>query len=138
MMPNTRLVAVAGAAALVLAGCSSPKVTFITPTSATKTSTVAAQPTESSSAPTVDDAGGTRLDGEACVAITGANLDLSAASNAQDARTAADTLEKYEPPQSAQDAIEHFVETGGAQFDDPSYKKFNDALDKWVHQVCPR
>jgi hypothetical protein len=45
-------------------------------------------------------------------------LDLTAASNAQD-------------------AIEHFVQTGGAQFDDPSYKKFNDALDKWVHQVCP-
>ena len=70
MMPNSRLVAVAGAAALILVGCSSPKVTFITPTSATKTSTVAAQPTESSSAPTVDDAGGTRLDGEACVAVT--------------------------------------------------------------------
>jgi hypothetical protein len=137
-MPNKWRIAVAGAAALVLAGCSSPKVTFITPTSATKTSTAAAQSTESSSPPSADDASGTRLDGEACVAITGANLDLSAASNAQDARTAADTLEKYEPPQSAQDAIEHFVETGGAQFDDPSYKKFNDALDKWVHQVCPR
>lgn len=137
-MPNKWRIAVAGAAALVLAGCSSPKVTFITPTSAAKTSTAAAQSTESSSPPSADDASGTRLDGEACVAITGANLDLSAASNAQDARTAADTLEKYEPPQSAQDAIEHFVETGGAQFDDPSYKKFNDALDKWVHQVCPR
>jgi hypothetical protein len=137
-MPNSRLVAVAGAAALILAGCSSPKVTYITPTPATNTSTVAAQPTESSSAPTVDDAGGKRLDGEACVDVTQANLDLSAASNAQDARTAADVLEKYEPSESARDAIEHFVQTGGAQFDDPGYKKFNDALDGWVHQVCPR
>jgi hypothetical protein len=138
MMPSTRLVAVTGVAALVLVGCSSPKVTYLTPTAATKTSTVAAQPTESSSAPTVDDAAGTRLDGEGCVAVTQANLDLSAASNAQDARTAADILEKYEPSESARDAIEHFVETGGAQFDDPGYKKFNDALDTWVHQVCPR
>ena len=138
MMPNTRLVVVAGAAALVIAGCSSPKVTYITPSSATQTSTVAAQATESSSAPTADDAGGTRLDGEACVEVTQANLDLSAASNAQDARTAADVLEKYTPSASARDAIEHFVQTGGAQFDDPGYKKNNDALDTWVHQVCPR
>jgi hypothetical protein len=138
MMPNTRLVAVAGAAVLVLAGCSSPKITITPPTSATNTSAVAAQPTESSSAPTVDDAGGTRLDGEGCVEVTQANLDLSAASNTQDARTAADILEKYTPSASARDAIEHFVQTGGAQFDDPGYKRFNDALDSWVHQVCPR
>jgi hypothetical protein len=138
MMPNTRLVAVAGAAGLLLAACSSPKVTITPPTSATSTSVVAAQPTESSSAPTVDEAGGTRLDGEGCVAVTQANLDLSTASNTQDARTAADILEKYTPSESARDAIEHFVQTGGAQFDDPGYKRFNDALDSWVHQVCPR
>jgi hypothetical protein len=138
MRPNTWCVAVVGAAALALVGCSSPKVTHLTPAPATKTSTSVAQPSESSSASSGDEASGTRLDGEACVAITGANLDLSAASNAQDARTAADTLEKYEPSESAHEAIEHFVQTGGAQFDDPSYKKFNDALDKWVHQVCPR
>jgi hypothetical protein len=137
-MPNRRLVAVAGLAALILTGCSSPKVTIRPPTSAATTSAAAAESTESSPAPPADDAGGTRLDGEGCLAVTQANLDLSAASNAQDARTAADTLEKYSPSQSAQDAIEHFVKTGGAQFDDPSYKKFNDALDKWVHQVCPR
>jgi hypothetical protein len=115
MMPNKRLVTVAGPAALA----------------------AVAQSTESSPEPPADDAGGARLDGEARLAITQGNLDLTAASNAQDARTAADILEKYTPSQSAQDAIEHFVQTGGAQFDDPSYKKFNDALDKWVHQVCP-
>lgn len=144
MMPKLRLVAVAGAAALMLVGCSSPKVTIRPPSSATTTSAAAAQSTaaestEASPAPPADDAGGTtRLDGEGCLAFTQANLDLSAASNTQDARTAADILEKYEPSQSAQDAIEHFVQTGGAQFDDPDYKKSNDALDKWVHQVCPR
>jgi hypothetical protein len=137
MMPNKRLVAVAGAAALVLVGCSSPKVTIRPPTSAAPTSTAVAQSTGSSPEPPADDAGGARLDGESCLAITQGNLDLTAASNAQDARTAADILEKYTPSQSAQDAIEHFVQTGGAQFDDPSYKKFNGALDKWVHQVCP-
>jgi hypothetical protein len=138
MMPDKRLVAVAGAVALVLVGCSSPKVTIRPPTSAATTSAAVAQSTESSPEPPADDAGVTRLDGEACLAITQANLDLTAASNAQDARTAADILEKYTPPQSAQDAIEHFVQTGGAQFDDPSYKKTNDVLDNWVHQVCPR
>jgi len=138
MTPNTWRVAVVGVAALALVGCSGPKTTYITPAPATKTSTAVTQSTESPAAQSPDEASGTRLDGEACVAITEANLDLSAASNAQDARTAADTLEKYEPSDSAHDAIEHFVQTGGAQFDDPSYKKFNDALDKWVHQVCPR
>lgn len=137
-MLKLRFLAAAGVAALVLAGCSSPKVTIRPPTSTTNTSTAAAQSTESSPEPPADDSGGTRLDGEACLAITQANLDLSAASNAQDARTAADILEKYSPSPSAQDAIEHFVQTGGAQFDDPSYKASNDALDKWVHQVCPR
>ena len=142
-MPNKQLVAVAGAAALMLVGCSSPKVTIRPPTSDTKTSAAAAQSTEAqateaSPAPPADDAGGTRLDGEGCLAVTQANLDLSAASNTQDARTAGDILEKYEPSESAKDAIEHFVKTGGAQFDDPDYKKSNDALDKWVHQVCPR
>ncbi len=141
MLPNSRRVAIAGVAALILVGCSSPKVTIRPPTSDTKTSAAAAQSTEAQAteAPApADDAGGTRLDGEGCLAVTQANLDLSAASNTQDARTAADILEKYEPSESAKDAIEHFVQTGGAQFDDPDYKKSNDALDKWVHQVCPR
>ena len=97
MTPNTWRVAVVGAAALALVGCSSPKTSHITPAPATKTSTAAAQSPESPALQSGDEASGTRLDGEACVAITGANLDLSAAANAQDARTAANTLEKYEP-----------------------------------------
>jgi hypothetical protein len=137
MKPHTSRIAAVAVAALALAGCSS-KPTVITLTPASTTSPAAPQSTAAESPPSANDASGTRLDGEACVAITGANLDLSAASNAQDARTAAETLEKYEPPQSARDAIEHFVQTGGAQFDDPGYKSNNDALDKWVHQVCPR
>lgn len=77
------------------------------------------------------------LDSSSCVDVTGASLDLSAAMNPKDARTAADTLEKFDPPAEAKTAIEHFVTTGGAQFDDPDYDKSNKALDDWVHQVCP-
>ncbi len=54
-----------------------------------------------------------------------------------DARKAADTLEKYNPPAQVKDAIEHFVTTGGAHFDDPDYTKNNKTLANWVSQVCP-
>jgi uncharacterized lipoprotein YbaY len=136
---NRRLVAMAGAAALALVGCSSPTPTIPTPASAAKTSTQAQQSPESSSAATASagDTSSTPLDGDACVEVTGADLDLAAASNTEDARTAADTLKKYQPPPPVQDAIEHFVGTGGAQFDDQQFNKYNDAIEKWVHQVCP-
>ena len=125
--------------ALILVGCSSPTPTIPTPASTAKKSTQADHSTESLYPPTpsVDDVASAQLDGEACVEVTGANLDLAVASNAEDARVAADTLDKYEPPRSVQDAIEHFVESGGAQFDDPSFNEYNDAIEKWVHQVCP-
>jgi hypothetical protein len=45
-------------------------------------------------------------------------------------RKAADTLERYNPPGSVKDAIEHFVTAGGAHFDDPDYTKNNKVLDK--------
>jgi hypothetical protein len=77
------------------------------------------------------------LDGDACVEVTGASLDLSVATDADEARTAADTLDKYDPSGSANEAIEHFVSTGGAQIDDSDFTKYNDDLDNWVHQVCP-
>lgn len=134
-----RLVATAGAAALTLVGCSSPTPTIPTPASASKTSTLARQSTESSSAATASTVNTVNapLDGGACVEVTGADLDLAAASNTEDARTAADTLKKYQPPPPVQDAIEHFVGTGGAQFDDQDFNQYNDAIEKWVHQVCP-
>jgi hypothetical protein len=33
--------------------------------------------------------------------------------------------------------VDHFVGTGGAQFDDPEYDKYNNAIEGWVKQVCP-
>jgi hypothetical protein len=49
----------------------------------------------------------------------------------------ADTLEKYNPPAQVKDAIEHFVTTGGAHFDDPDYTTNNKLVADWVKQVCP-
>jgi hypothetical protein len=53
------------------------------------------------------------------------------------ARKAATTLENYNPPGQVKDAIEHFVTTGGAHFDDPDYTKNHNTVDGWVKQVCP-
>lgn len=78
-----------------------------------------------------------QLDTSQCVDVTGANADLLAANDKDAARKAADTLEGYHPPASVKDAIEHFVNTGGAHFDDPDYTKSNKVLDNWVKQVCP-
>jgi hypothetical protein len=123
-------------------GCSSSKPTAPTPV-ASKTS----QSTPSTSQPpssTPEEAnpaetapGSAPLEGSACGDVSGANLDLATAMNKDDARKAADTLAKYDPPAAVKDAIEHFVQTGGAQFDDPDYAKDNKLVDGWVRQICP-
>jgi hypothetical protein len=64
-------------------------------------------------------------------------VDLLAASDKDAARNAADTLENYHPPTSVKNAIENFVSTGGAHFDDPDYTKNHEILDEWVKAVCP-
>ncbi|MEZ0352189.1 hypothetical protein [Mycobacterium sp. pR1184] len=46
-------------------------------------------------------------------------------------------MEKYNPPAKVKDAIEHFVTTGGAHFDDPDYTKNNKLVSDWVKGVCP-
>jgi hypothetical protein len=69
--------------------------------------------------------------------VTEGNLDLSVAGSKAEARTAADTLEGFNPPDDVKAAIEHFVSTDGAQFDDPDYSKDDDLIQKWVHQLCP-
>ncbi|MGX9791807.1 hypothetical protein [Mycobacterium sp. MMS18-G62] len=77
------------------------------------------------------------MDGSACVEITQANLDLATATDADAARKAGDTFEKYDLPAAVKEAVEHFVGTGGAQFDDPDYDKYNNAIENWIKQVCP-
>lgn len=128
------------ATTLLVPGCSSSKPSApSTVASATKSSTAqaSASPSAEESTAAAAPAPGTKLDGNACVDVTSANLDLATATNHDAARKAGDTFEKYDPPADVKDAIEHFVGTNGAQFDDPDYDKYNKQIDDWVKQVCP-
>lgn len=121
--------------AVAVAGCSTTKPTAVQ-ASPSKPSSSAAAPSPqagSSQAPAAAD----RLDPSACVEITQANLDLATATNADAARKAGDAFEKYDLPGSVKEAVEHFVGTRGAQFDDPQYDKYNGAIEGWIKQVCP-
>ncbi len=110
---------------LLLSGCSSTSKTTNGSGSSTKgSSSTAAAPS-------------TTLDSSQCVDVTGASADLSAATDKDVARKAADTLERYNPPSDVKDAIEHFVGTGGAQFDDPDFTKTSKSISAWVKGVCP-
>ncbi|MUL76860.1 hypothetical protein [Mycolicibacterium sp. CBMA 226] len=127
-------------AAVAITGCSTTKqVTVGSPKSASSTSAPAstAQASGSDSGASDTATPAARLDASACVEITQANLDLAVASNSDAARTAGNTFEKYDLPGDVKDAVEHFVSTGGAQFDDPKYDKFNKAIESWIKQVCP-
>ncbi|MFV8315555.1 hypothetical protein [Mycobacterium sp. 23] len=131
-------IAAVAIAATVLSGCSSGKTTVVhssgAGSSAKSTSPAASS---SSEATTTASAPVSTLDSSQCVDVTGANLDLLTASDKDAARKAADTLERYNPPSSVKSAIEHFVSTGGAHFDDPDYTKNNQIVKSWVDQVCP-
>jgi hypothetical protein len=123
--------------AVVAAGCSSSKPAApSSPASSAKSSTAQASASTPADTPSTQ-ASGAKLDADACVAVTQANLDLSTANNHDDAQKAADTFEKYSPPADVQEAVDHFVQTNGAQFDDPDYDKYNKRIDEWVKQVCP-
>jgi hypothetical protein len=131
------------ATALLASGCSGDKPAQpASSTSATASATAqpapsaAPAPVESSPAEAAP-APADQLDASACVEVTGANLDLAVATNAEDARKAADTFEKYNPPSDVKEAIEHFANTNGAQFDDPDYDRYNTLIDNWVKQICP-
>ena len=76
-------------------------------------------------------------DAQGCVDITSARLDLIVASTSDQARPAADTLEKWSPPDNVKDAIEHLVEAGGGQINDPGFNDANSAIEQWVKETCP-
>jgi hypothetical protein len=59
------------------------------------------------------------------------------AANPASARTPADTLEKFGPPDQVKAAIEHFVTTGGAQPNDPDIDANRNLITGWIKQVCP-
>lgn len=121
--------------ALAVSGCSTTKPTIPTPAASKPSSSAASPSPQASSSETA--AAGEPLDGNACVEITQANLDLATATDADAAHKAGDAFEKYDLPAPVKDAVEHFVGTGGAQFDDPQYDKYNNAIESWIKQVCP-
>lgn len=123
--------------ALLVSGCSSSKPSVPTPAKSTSAqasasaSATAEHTTPAEAAPTE------KLDVHACADVTAANLDLATASTAEDARKAGDAFEQYDLPTDVKGAVEHFVGTNGAQFDDPDYDKYNKIIDDWVKQICP-
>lgn len=133
-----RWVVVVASTALVVSGCSTNKPAAPAPApAASKPASSVASPAPQTGSSDTAEGDVTRLSGSECVEVTQANLDLATAMNATDARKAGDAFEKYDLPASVKEAVEHFVGTGGAQFDDPSYDKYNGAIEHWVKQVCP-
>jgi hypothetical protein len=131
-MPNPRLLAAVVVSATLIAGCSSGKTTGAAGTPVTAHTaapgTVASATEPPPAAP---------LSSRQCADVNDADVDLLAASDSDGARRAAETLASYRPPDAVRNAIEHFVSTGGAHFDDPDYPKNYKVLDDWVKQVCP-
>ena len=123
--------------AMLMSGCSGTKTTTTStsagppPSSKTSAAASSTQTTATETAPV------TPLDSSQCVTVDGANSDLLTAMDKDAARKAADTLEGFNPPSSVKGAIEHFVGTGGAHFDDPDYTKNQKAIKDWVAALCP-
>jgi hypothetical protein len=139
-MPYRVLLTAVVATALLASGCSSSKPSApstVVPGTKSSTAQASASPSAEETTAAEEPAAGAKLDANACMDVTGANLDLATATNHDAARKAADTFEKYDPPADVKDAVEHFVGTNGAQFDDPDYDKYNKLIDGWVKQVCP-
>ncbi len=139
MAPRWFFATVAVTAAL-MTGCAGGKTTPAASSSGQSTSKSASATATSgatSETTSAEAAPASQLDTSQCVDVTGANADLLAANDKDAARKAADTLEGYDPPASVKAAIEHFVTTGGAHFDDPDYTKNQKTLSGWVSQVCP-
>lgn len=136
-MTRRWLVATVLVAGLLISGCSFSSKTTTSSGSTTKSPTSASGTSSSPSSESTAAAPLTTLDSSQCVDVTGANADLLAASDKDAARKAADTLENYNPPSNVKDAIEHFVGTGGAHFDDPDFTKSSKAISGWVKGVCP-
>jgi hypothetical protein len=100
-------------------------------------SSSAASPAQTSSSAQSGPAQASPPDAQGCVDITSARLDLIVASTSDQARPAADTLEKWSPPDKVKDAIEHLVDAGGGQINDPGFNDANSAIEDWVKEICP-
>lgn len=82
-------------------------------------------------------ANGEPPDTATCYDLGSAKDNLMLASKPETARTAADTLEKYSPPDAVKSAIEHFVTTVGAQPSDPTLDVNRSSIANWLKQMCP-
>ncbi|WP_139043284.1 hypothetical protein [Mycobacterium lentiflavum] len=82
-------------------------------------------------------ANGEPPDTSTCYDLGGAKDNLMLASKPETARKAADTLEKYSPPDAVKAAIEHFVTTVGAQPSDPTLDVNRSSIANWLKQMCP-
>lgn len=131
------LIVALAATALLVSGCSAskPSVPIPAKSSSAQASAPASTPAEETAAPESDTV--EKLDLDSCVEVTGANLDMATALSHDDAVAAGEKFLKFDPPADVREAIEHFVETDGIQFDDPDYDKYNSTIDNWVKQVCP-
>ena len=132
------------ASVVLVGGCSStkdlaPKPRTASPNASAPASGSASAPSSSeSSAPSESESpkSGASLDAEACIKIGSAVIELVSATSKDEARKAADTLEKYNPPADVREAIEHFVDAGGLQSDDPDLEAKTLKIKDWVEQVC--
>ena len=69
--------------------------------------------------------------------LSNAHMNLIVATTPQAARSAADVLEKSNPPDVVKQAIEHFVSTRGVQGSDPNADQMDKTIGDWRKQVCP-
>jgi hypothetical protein len=76
-------------------------------------------------------------DASTCYDLGDAKDNLILTSKPETARKAADTLEKYNPPDAIKAAIEHFVTIVGAQSSDPTLDANRTAIANWLKQICP-
>jgi hypothetical protein len=77
-------------------------------------------------------------DESTCYDLGMAKDSLMMSTKPENARKYADTLEKYDPPDSVKSAIEHFVTTGGAQPSDPDLDAQRTLIANWLKQICPK
>ena len=139
-MPHRRVLLVTTTAAvLALAGCSSSSKTEASSHSTASHTTPASAPvaSTSTSAGASTPVTTTTLSTDQCLELAEAQLGVATATKADEARKAADIVEKYNPPSDVKNVVEHFVTTIGVQFDDPQAAAGTAALKAWVDRVCP-
>ena len=128
--------ACAGISLLFVAGCSKSDTTNTT--AATSAPTTKAGAGSTTGVPTTK---GNKtvatLNSSNCLDLATGNLDLLTASTRDDARKGADAIEKFNPPAEVKAAAEHFVDTKGAQYDDPDFSKNSALVKDWVAASCP-